>query len=473
MRTNNTIGGVNAGEGNVISGNSFQGENTNSGVGPGNIFLGNIMGPQANGTTYVTGNNQIFGFNLNSSGTIIGNGTTAGRNIISGNTSNGIYMALVNVSLTVIKGNYIGPGITGLSIAGSNQGTGIQIQQDANNNFVGGYLGSGGANPEGNVIAFNTGVGINVTSTLAVSNLISRNMIYSNGGASKPISLNYGASQGNGGKPAPVIMTFTTSMVTGSNAATAGVGDTVEVFKNTTGNCRDMRTYVGSTLANAAGNWTLTGITINNGETVLATARTVANNNTSEVLACLVALPMELLNFEAVCGENKKTKLKWSAASQRNNDFFEIQRSADGENFESIGKIKGAGTSDKAIDYSYTDELPVPGIIYYRIKQVDLDGTYKYFESIFAKDCFNKSSKITVYPNPANEELSVNYTALNDEPVNIEIIDMLGKILMDKQFISSAEENLFKIKVDNLNKGFYFLKINTATNQENIKFLKN
>lgn len=466
----NTIGGVNAGEGNVMSGNSFQGQNSNSNVGPGNIFLGNIVGPQANGVSVVAGNNQILGFNLNSAGTLIGNGTVGGRNIISANTSIGIYHALITVTGTIIKGNYIGPGSNGLAIPGANQPTGVQLQQESNNNFVGGYLGAFGMNPEGNLIAFNTSVGVNITSTLAVQNLVSRNNIYSNG-VGLPIRLNYGVNQGNAGKPAPTAITFSPNIVIGSGAATAGVGDTVEVFKNTTVNCRDMRTYLGSTVALASGNWTLTGITINPGESVLATARTVANNNTSEAGACLLALPVELLSFDAFC-DYKKVKLTWATGSELNSDYFRIEKTSDGVTHRLVGTVNAAGRSNTRIDYSIVDEQPDAGTTVYKLIQKDLDGTEKPYYTFYTYDCNIEKMDPVFYPSPTENEINITFPGLNKEVAfSYSIVDMLGHVVKESE-VNYMHGN-FKIDIRQFPAGIYAIKMISDQGTFSSKIIKN
>jgi hypothetical protein len=82
-----------------------------------------------------------------------------------------------------------------------------------------------------------------------------------------------------------------------------------------------MSIYKGSTVGDAVGNWTLTGITINPGESVLATARTLVNNNTSQTSTCTVPLPVELTSFSATCVDNE-VLIHWITASEMNSKQF-------------------------------------------------------------------------------------------------------------------------------------------------------
>ncbi|MBK9283644.1 MAG: T9SS type A sorting domain-containing protein [Sphingobacteriaceae bacterium] len=459
----NTIGGLQAGEGNVMSGNSVGGY---YGIGNtvGNAYLGNIIGLQANGLNVVTGATQSRGMDIHGSGLLIGDIGGYG-NIISGNTNIGIYNALATGSNNIIRANHIGPGINGLQVAGAVQATGIQLQQSVSNYTVGGYLGAVGQNPQGNRIAFNTGNGVNVTSTPAVGHMISRNLIYSNGvGATQfPINLNYGVNQGNNGKPAPDIVTYTTSIVTGSGAVTAGVGDTVEVFANTSGNCKDMSIYKGSTLADAVGNWTLTGITINPGESVLATARSLANNNTSQTSTCTVPLPVEVVAFSAFCMGNK-VNVYWTTITELNSKIFRIERSVDGVNFERIGELAAAGHSTQKLNYTLVDEHPLKETVYYKLIQEDISGLIQEFILVYTNDCDAKSLTNFLFPNPANSNVNLVLPGFFGREVKIEIISVLGKV--EKSIILFVETPLNEIDIADLSKGVYFVRLLSADRNE-------
>ncbi|MBI2967280.1 MAG: PKD domain-containing protein [Bacteroidetes bacterium] len=275
----NTIGGdAFAGYGNLISGNTNNGIFINSTVTNGNIIWGNIIGPQMDGNTFLASNTQVAGIALyGSAGNIIGGNSDTTRNIISGNFNYGIYIQDTTATGNIITGNYIGPGKNSASIASSSQNRGVYILSSASSDFIGGS-GPG----EGNIIAYNTANGVEIFSAGSINNLISRNSIYSN--PTTAIKLNYGASQGNNGKPVPVVSGANTALVTG----TSEPGDVVEIFKNTSGNCQDAVTYLGTVVTDTAGRWAFP-VTLTTSEYVLATATDTANN-TSEFSACRVAV---------------------------------------------------------------------------------------------------------------------------------------------------------------------------------------
>lgn len=93
---------------------------------------------------------------------------------------------------------------------------------------------------------------------------------------------------------------------------------------------------------------------------------------------CGIALPIELISFEAKMNNNKQVDIFWATASELNNDFFTIERSADGVNWEIVTTAAGAGNSIYRIDYAAYDSRPLSGISYYRLKQTDFDGAFEY-----------------------------------------------------------------------------------------------
>lgn len=166
-------------------------------------------------------------------------------------------------------------------------------------------------------------------------------------------------------------------------------------------------------------------------------------------------LPIELISFNAKPFDGE-VKLSWSTASERNNEFFTLERSKDGMNFEVVGKVDGAGNSNHQLDYEFYDESPLLGVSYYRLKQTDFDGEYSYsdIESVtFEEDT------IQVYPNPvvSGSEINFDLTLDKENPYQIEFLDLNGKI------ISAEELNSNTHSID-LPKGIYLLRIYNKNN---------
>lgn len=126
-------------------------------------------------------------------------------------------------------------------------------------------------------------------------------------------------------------------------------------------------------------------------------ASTTANN----------ALPITLVSFEVASLPNNTVEVNWTTASERDNDFFTVERSLDGFNWEVVTTVQGQAYSIHNIDYSIIDPMPFIGVSYYRLKQTDYNGQFEYFDpkSVFVEQSDVKD--IGVYPNPAVDVLRV------------------------------------------------------------------
>jgi len=110
-------------------------------------------------------------------------------------------------------------------------------------------------------------------------------------------------------------------------------------------------------------------------------------------------LPVELLYFKGSKGI-ESVNLSWATASELNFDFFEIQKSKDGKQFNTIGNAKGNGTTSIRQNYSFSDEKPAIGKNYYRLKSVDFDGYTEYFSVVMVD--FDGKKNFSIYPNPSD-----------------------------------------------------------------------
>jgi parallel beta-helix repeat protein len=234
---NNIIGGATSGERNVISGNDQRGIIISGADATGNTVLGNYIGTDASGSTDL--GNTWSGVEIRSGAhhNLVGGSTPNERNIISGNDQDGVYIYSSDTTTNTISGNYIGLAANGTSSMG-NTGYGVYISR-SKFNVVG----------PNNVVAHNGDDGIFVVRSEAISNTITQNSIFSN---TMGIRLWQSA---NGGIAAPVIITTIQGSV--NIGGTACAGCTVEVFENSDTD-GEGETYVGDTIADASGNFTVT-----------------------------------------------------------------------------------------------------------------------------------------------------------------------------------------------------------------------
>lgn len=172
--------------------------------------------------------------------------------------------------------------------------------------------------------------------------------------------------------------------------------------------------------------------------------------------ACLVILPVELISFDAK-DIGDKVELNWITASEKNNNYFTIERSTDAVNFEKIGIVKGAGNSNKPIHYKNHDNQPLHrAVTYYRLKQTDYDGSFAYSKIIAVKNNGDEE-EITVSPNPSENGVFdvLMGTKKSDENRVIEIVDLTGRPIMT----NSSNTSDFTIDLSTFPRGMYIVKI--------------
>lgn len=182
-------------------------------------------------------------------------------------------------------------------------------------------------------------------------------------------------------------------------------------------------------------------------------------------------LPVELLYFTGEA-QDEDVLLEWETASEINNSHFEVERSTDGLEFIQIGKVEGAGTTVEKQYYSFVDKSPFVGKNYYRLRQVDFDGTFEYTNVVviaFDKNNINFTNNATVqialFPNPTMTILNIKTEQLKIE--NIRIMNILGQVVLEQQNLNT--DNLHQINVETLPSGTYHLQINRG---ESIIFVK-
>lgn len=177
-------------------------------------------------------------------------------------------------------------------------------------------------------------------------------------------------------------------------------------------------------------------------------------------------LPISLTSFDLTKTQNKQVLLKWSTASEVNNDYFVIQNSVDGQQWQFVSKISGNGTTTNTNYYTFIDQKPLNGLSYYRIKQVDFDGQTSYtpIKSISFDKLINDKA-LRIFPNPVTHHLSIE--GFYPDDVRVKIYNILGREMNGLSL--KKESSIISFDVSYLPKGMYLLFIN----HENTRFIKN
>jgi hypothetical protein len=170
-------------------------------------------------------------------------------------------------------------------------------------------------------------------------------------------------------------------------------------------------------------------------------------------------MPVTFMNFTAQT-KGSGVSLNWSTAQEINNSYFEVQRSADGNtNWEAIANVTGAGNSQTVKNYNAFDQSPLSGINYYRIKQVDYDGNYKFSKTVNVKTGLNKTG-VSVLANPFFNELAVNFNSATSQMVSARLIDITGRqVAVEKWSVSAGNSRKNFSSISGLQQGMYILSI--------------
>ena len=171
----------------------------------------------------------------------------------------------------------------------------------------------------------------------------------------------------------------------------------------------------------------------------------------------------KLSNMAKYLSLNQSVELEWSTALELNNDRFELERSLDGKNFSTIAEIEGNGTTNEISLYYYTDyNLPSQSKIYYRLTQIDYDGTTEHLKIVAVNLSLFLDSDISVYPNPVgnSELLHVDLMTIEEfTSGHVQLFNQSGKQLNIPILITQSGLSL---NLNRLNDGIYILKFNAA-----------
>jgi hypothetical protein len=175
--------------------------------------------------------------------------------------------------------------------------------------------------------------------------------------------------------------------------------------------------------------------------------------------ACLLGLlPVEFLSFTAKAQNDNTVRLEWATVWEEDNDYFTVERSIDGANFEALGTRDGAGTTIERQNYDWTDESPLPGINYYRIKQTDFDGAFSYSDVTSVRMNGALGQEMRIFPNPAEAQVRISLPSVGkSNTAIIRVFNHVGQAVLSNE--QSTEGQLLELDTSSLPSGVYTLQV--------------
>jgi hypothetical protein len=182
--------------------------------------------------------------------------------------------------------------------------------------------------------------------------------------------------------------------------------------------------------------------------------------------AVAAPLAVKLISFTAIA-ERNSVKLNWTTASETNNDYFTIERSADGAQWQTVKKVNGAGNSNNILNYESYDEAPLEGTSYYRLKQTDFDGTTTY-SNVQAVTFAPVAGVISIYPVP-NTGNTINFKGIADyKNHELAVVNAGGAVVFNTVLVKASAE------LPALQPGLYIIRVkNKMTGEmQSLRYVK-
>lgn len=183
------------------------------------------------------------------------------------------------------------------------------------------------------------------------------------------------------------------------------------------------------------------------------------NSGSNYQYTVLAALPISLIDF-VVHKTTNDVELKWIVSEQSQNRAFQIERSPDAQNWETLDQLAGAGTSFEEKNYSWIDRQPLEGTSFYRLRQIDYDGQFSL--SPVRKVERTGGIVFTVFPNPTVSSTTVKTISATEGEALIDLIDATGRYVGTANFLLQKGENLLEMPLGGMPGGWYTLVYSAA-----------
>lgn len=213
---------------------------------------------------------------------------------------------------------------------------------------------------------------------------------------------------------------------------------------------------------------------VGHGFSVVGAISTYNNRITKTVT--MAPLPVMLTAFTAE-RQAADVQLRWTTASERNNDYFVVESSSDGQQFTQLARLAGHGTSFLAHTYQWTDAQVARyavATVYYRLRQVDVDGTVGYSPvRAVAPTMATGQAPGLLYPNPAQDQCDLRLNEAQAGPATLRIVDTQGRLLAQRPLLLAPGSNTLPLyEVRNLRPGLYFVQVRQGQQQRTLRLVR-
>jgi hypothetical protein len=169
-------------------------------------------------------------------------------------------------------------------------------------------------------------------------------------------------------------------------------------------------------------------------------------------------LPINLVDFLADL-HGGITHLDWTTETETNNDYFTVEKTRDGLNYETVGTVKGAGNSNEMLNYHFLDLNPYLGVSYYRLKQTDFDQQCSYSSLVAVNNTMAPTGNLLVSPNPFTTNVIFNFLSDAEGQAVLKIYDATGRLVAARTELVTAGTNAISLDISDLSRGVYFATV--------------
>ncbi len=205
---------------------------------------------------------------------------------------------------------------------------------------------------------------------------------------------------------------------------------------------------------------------------VFGPATTTADATYGPIFTQSFTLPVELVQFLATKNADASIRLSWATTEELNSSSFEVERSVDlAAGWQKISTVKAKGYSSTTANYSFTDQFPLAGTGYYRLKMIDLDGKFQY-SKVVSVSSDQKSQPLVIYSNPFSDQIRLKVKVDRAENLTLTVSDIIGKTYLKQSYNAQAGDNLINLVPAGASSGMYILHIQGNTYDQTVKLAR-